>query len=63
MLQLCSSFQKFLKLYHDLESQDQTTFDLRAEIGAQALALDPQRAEGISYYNTGQTVKNALGLK
>ena len=58
-----SELKSVIGFIHDLESQDQTTFDLRAEIGAQALALDPQRAEGISYYNTGQTVKNALGLK
>jgi hypothetical protein len=38
-------------------------FDLGSEIGAMASELDPQRAEGVSLYNTVSTVKNALGLK
>jgi hypothetical protein len=48
---------------HNLQNTENLKFDLGAEIGAKAEALDPQRAEGISYYNTAQTVKNALGLK
>ncbi len=48
---------------HNLQNTENLKFDLSAEIGAKAEALDPQRAEGISYYNTAQTVKNALGLK
>ncbi len=48
---------------HNLQNTENLKFDLGAEIGAKAEALDPERAEGISYYNTAQTVKNALGLK
>tara|TARA_B100001559_G_scaffold43642_1_gene32448 strand:- start:5683 stop:6528 length:846 start_codon:yes stop_codon:yes gene_type:complete len=38
-------------------------FDLGSEIGAMAGDLDPQRAKGVSLYNTVSTVKNVLGLK
>jgi hypothetical protein len=58
-----SELKGVIGFIHDLETEGGTTFDLTAEIGAQATALDPQRAQGVSFYNTGQTVKNALGLK
>jgi len=58
-----SEIKSVIGFVHNLQNTENLKFDLGAEIGAKAEALDPQRAEGISYYNTAQTVKNALGLK
>jgi hypothetical protein len=48
---------------HSLQGQQNIKFDLGSEIGGMATKLDPQRAQGVSYYNTTNVVKNALGLK
>jgi hypothetical protein len=48
---------------HSLQGQQNVKFDLGSEIGGMATDLDPQRAQGVSYYNTANVIKNALGLK
>ena len=48
---------------HSLQGQENVKFDLGSEIGGMATDLDPQRAQGVSYFNSANVIKNALGLK
>ena len=58
-----SELKSVIGMVHSLQGQENIKFDLGSEIGGMATELDPQRAQGVSYYNTVDRVKNALGLK